>query len=208
MLALVAALLATSPAAAGPLRNVKVAVQFERTSDSRTEGADASGRLIVTERKVSGRGRVTVEDTSTRIRQTTSIFSIIQDGAEGRLLVATEVPYPEVAFFYDYATGRGYLARGVQFHQVGAALIVRPVVLPNGSIRVRVTPHITYLAANGGGGEVEFTEATTELIVRSGVPVTMAGAATGLHAVTRRILGYRAAQTAADTTMVLTATVQ
>jgi type II secretory pathway component HofQ len=167
-----------------------------------------SGRVIITERGgVRGRGRVAVEDSATRVRQIASLFTIVQDGGEGRLLVATEVPYPQVAFFHDSATGLGYLAAGVQFHTVGTALVVRPSVLPDGSIRVRVTPHITYTTA-AGGGEVEFAEASTEVIVRNGVPLSIGGSASTLHAVTRQILGLRATQSAGEVSMALVATLQ
>jgi len=164
--------------------------------------------VIITERgTVRNRGRVTLDNTTTRVRQTSSLFTVVQDGGEGRLVVATEVPYSQVAVLYDYTTAHGYLTAGVVFRQVGTSLVVRPVILPNGSIRVRVTPHITYLTATGGG-EVEFAEATTELIVPNGAPVSLGGAVQELHALTRQLLGYRGAQAGRDVSMALTASVQ
>ena len=189
-------------------KNVKVAILFQSASTGSTRAVDPSARVVITERgRVRGRGSVGVDDSTTRVRQTTSIFTIAQDGSEGRMLVATEVPYPEVVFFYDYAVGRGYFAQGVQFHQVATSLVVRPSILPDGMIRVRLTPHITYLSATGGGG-VELTEATTELIVPNGTPVSLGGASQELHALTRRILGYRATQTSGELSMAITASVQ
>ena len=164
--------------------------------------------MIITERgTVRNLGRVTLDNTTTRVRQTSSLFTVAQDGGEGRLSVATEVPSSQVAALYDYTTAHGYLTAGVVFRQVGTSLVVRPVILPNGSIRVRVTPHITYLTATGGG-EVEFAEATTQLIVPNGAPVSLGGAVQQLHALTRQLLGYRAAQAGRDVSMVLIASVQ
>src|SRR2546426_762693 len=97
-------LLGGGTAGAAEPRNVKVALQFESRSSNRVTATDPAGRVIATGRGVRGRGRLTVEDSRTRVRQTTSLFVVAQDGGEGRLLVATAVPYPQVAFFYDYAT--------------------------------------------------------------------------------------------------------
>jgi type II secretory pathway component GspD/PulD (secretin) len=164
--------------------------------------------VVITERGgVHDRGRVGVEDSTARVRQTSSLFTVVRDGGEGRLVVATEVPYPQVAVLTDYATARGYLAAGIQFHTVGTSLTVRPAVRPDGLIRVRVTPHITYTTATGGG-EVEFVEAATELVVRSGVPAAIGGSAQTLHAVTRQILGARASQTGSEVSLTLVATLQ
>lgn len=167
-----------------------------------------SGRVVVTERGgVRGRERVAAGAVSSSVRQTTTLFTVVEDGREGRLVVATEVPYPQVAVLQDYATGRGYLAAGVQFQQVGTSLVVRPSVLPDGSIRVRLTPHISYLTATGGG-DVEFTEASTELVVPSGRPIALAGVGQRLDAVTRQILGFSASQSAARTALTLVVTVE
>jgi Bacterial type II and III secretion system protein len=200
-------LLAGGTAGAAEPRNVRVALQFESSSTNRVTGADPAGRVIVTRRGVGGRGGLTVEDSRTRVRQTTSLFVVVQDGGEGRLLVATTVPYPQVAFFYDYATARGLVATGIQWEQVGTSLVVRPSILPDGTIRVRLTPHVTYLTATGGG-EVEFAEASSDLRVPAGAPVALGGAEQQLSALTRQILGERASQASGQLTLTLLATVQ
>jgi len=192
--------------AAGP-PNVKVALQFESASSNRVTAADPAGRVIATGRGVRGHGRLTVEDSRTRVRQTTSLFVVVQDGGEGRLLVAAAVPYPQIAFFYDYATAHGHVATGIQWEQVGTSLVVRPSILPDGSIRVRLTPHVTYLTATGGGA-VEFVEASSDLRVPAGTPVALGGAERQLNTLTRQILGEHASQTAGQLTLTLVATVQ
>ena len=188
-------------------QNVKVALQFESRSSNRVSAADPGGRVIATGRGVRGHGRLTVEDSRTRVRQTTSLFVVVQDGGEGRLLVATAVPYPQVALFYDYATAHGYVATGIQWEQVGTSLVVRPSILPDGTIRVRLTPHVTYLTATGGG-EVEFAEASSDVRVPAGTPVALGGADQQLNTLTRQILGERASQAADQLTLTLVATVQ
>ena len=59
-----------------------------------------------------------------------------------------------------------------------------------------------------GSGTIEFTEASTELVVPSGRPVVLGGATTQMHEVTRQILGFRQSQAGSETTVVLIATVQ
>lgn len=121
--------------------------------------------------------------------------------------MATQVPYPQVAFYRDYATGAGYLASGIAFKDVGTSLKVRATVLPGNQVRVRLTPMISYFSADGSG-TIEFAEAATELVVASGRPVVLGGATAKTHEVTRRILGFRERQAGSGTTILLTATIQ
>ena len=44
-------------------------------------------------------------------------------------------PYPQIAFYRDYATGAGYVASGVTFRDVGTALKVRASLLPDDRLR-------------------------------------------------------------------------
>jgi type II secretory pathway component GspD/PulD (secretin) len=123
------------------------------------------------------------------------------------MVVATQVPYAQVAFYRDYATGQGYVASGVVFRDVGTALKVRAQVLPDRRIRVRLTPSISWFSADGSG-TIEFAEAITDVVVPNGRPVVLAGSTTQTHAVTRRILGLDQQRTTGETTVVLTATAQ
>jgi hypothetical protein len=88
---------------------------------------------------------------------------------------------------------------------VGTSLKVRAIVLPDEHIRLRLTPSISWLADDSSGA-IEFTEAATELVVRSGQPVVLGGSTTETHAVTRQILGIGARDAASETSVVLTAT--
>jgi hypothetical protein len=167
-----------------------------------------SGRVVITERGgVQPSGRVTADSTHRRVQRSTGIFTLVRDGGESTLLVASQVPYSHVTFYRDYLTGAGYVAAGVQFRDVGAALKVAATVLPGNQVKVRLTPSISWFSSDRAG-TVEVAEATTELVVPSGRPVVLGGATTQTHELTRRILGYRASEGAAETTMALTAIVQ
>lgn len=210
ILAVVLALLATSPGStdAQSGRQVRVAFDFRQSSTQSHDAVDASGRVIITDPGgARGSGRVGVDSTQRRVRSSTGIFTIVQDGGESTLLVASQIPYPQVAFYRDYLTGAGYVATGVQFKDVGTSLKVGAAILPGNQVRVRLTPTISWLSADRSG-VIEVNEASTELIVPNGRPVVLGGTTTQTHELTRRILGYRASETATETTMALTATIR
>ncbi len=206
---LVAVVPGTAPAQAP--KQVKVVLDVQQQGRDSRQGVQGSGGVIVQDKRgdtrVRGRGGVGVQDTTTRTTRSTGIFTVVADGGTGMMLVAQEIPYPQLAYFYDYAVGKGYVAQGVAWQRVGTALTVQPTVLPDGQIRVRLTPQISYFTP-GGGGTIELTEASTELIVPNGRRVQFGGATSSLHEVVRQILGYREQQTSAETSMALTATIQ
>jgi hypothetical protein len=85
-------------------------------------------------------------------------FTIVQDGGESTMLVASQVPYPQVTFYRDYLTGAGYVASGVQFRDVGTSLKVRAAILPGNQVRVRLTPTVSWFSPDGSG-VIEVNEA-------------------------------------------------
>ena len=201
-----AAAVVAAPAVAQTPRQIRVDVQFRQTGTENRDAAGAAGGVIITPRGgVRPRGGAGAGSTDTRVQRSTGIFTLVQDGGESTLTVASQVPYQQIAFYRDYATGAGYVASGVAFRDVGTALKVRASLLPDDRIRVRLTPTISYFSADGSG-TIEFTEATTDVIVPNGRAVVLAGSTTDTHAVTRQILGIAREQSTSETTVVLTAT--
>src|SRR2546425_8876299 len=202
---LVAWLIASpEPVAAQSGKQVKVVFEFRQTGTQNREAVDGSGRMVITDRGgARSSGRVGVDSTQT----STGIFTLVQDCGESTLLVASQVPYPHVAFYRDYLTGAGYVATGVQFKDVGTSLKVGATILAGNQVKVRLTPTISWFSVDKAG-VIEVTEASTELVIPSGRPVVLGGATTQTHELTRRILGYRAGESGTETTMVLTATIR
>jgi hypothetical protein len=193
-------------------RQVKVLLEFQQQTRGSRQGVQGQGGVIVEQRRsgdprVRGRGGLAVEDTTTRVTRSSGLFTVVQDGGAGSILVAQDVPTPQLAYYYDYATGKGYVAQGVAWQRVGTALSVRPVILPGNQIRVTLTPVISYFTA-AGGGTIEIVEAATQLIVPNGGRMQFAGGTGSLHAITRQVLGYRAEQSSQDTALTVTATIQ
>ena len=188
-------------------QQVKVVVEFKQSGTSGRETLGGTGGVIITRKSVRPDGRVVVEDTQTKTQRSTGIFTLVQDGGESSMLVATKVPYTEAIYYQNYLTGAGYTVARVAFIDVGTALKVRAEILPQNQVRVRLLPRISYFSAEGAGA-IDVTEAATELIVPSGQPVFLGGATTQMHEVTRQLLGFRAGESASESSIILTATVQ
>lgn len=207
----VLALAAAPPVGAQSGRNVKVVLEFKQQTQGSRQGVQGQGGVIVQERsgntRVRGRGGLAVEDTTTRVTRSSGLFTVVQDGGAGSIMVAQDVPYQQMAYYHDYATGKGYVAQGVAWQRVGTALAVRPVILPGNQIRVTLTPVISYFTP-GGGGTIEVVEAATDLIVPNGGRMQFGGSTGSLHAMTRQILGYSSQQSSEESALTLIATIQ
>jgi hypothetical protein len=188
-------------------RQIKVLVESQQSGTHSQEAVQGSGSVIIRRGSVQPSGRVTAGDRQTTVQRSTGIFTLVQDGGESILSVATQVPYNQVAYYYNYAAGSGYIQSQIVFTDVGTSLRVTASLLPDNQIRVRLTPRISYFSAERSGA-IDFTEATTELIVPSGQPVSLGGSTTQMHEITRQILGYRDRVSSSETNLVLTATVQ
>lgn len=195
------------PVAAQSSKQVKILFEFRQSSTQSRGAVDGSGQVVITDRGARSMGGVAVDSTQRRTQSSTGIFTLVQDGGESTLIVASQVPYPQVAFYRDYLTGAGYAVSGVEFKDVGTSLKVGATVLPGNQVRVRLTPTISWFSADRSG-VIEATEASTTLVVPSGQPVVLGGATTRTHELTRRILGYRASESGSETLMTLTATVR
>jgi Bacterial type II and III secretion system protein len=188
-------------------RQIKVLVESQQSGTQSQEAVQGSGSIIIRKGNVQPSGRVTAGDRRTTVQRSTGIFTLVQDGGESILSVATKVPYSEAAYYYNYAAGNGYLQRNIVFNDVGTSLRVSASLLGDNQIRVRLTPRISYFSVERSGA-IDFTEATTELIVPNGQPVSLGGSTTQVHEITRQILGYRDRASSSETNLVLTATIQ
>ena len=208
-LALVLVLLSASfgDVAAQSGKQVRVSFEFRQSSTQSRDAIAGSGGVIVTDRGARSSGRVGVDSTQRRVQTSSAIFTIVQDGGQSMLLVASQIPYSQVTYYRDYLTGAGYVSGGIEFKDVGTSLKVGAAILPGNQVKVRLTPTISWLSADRSG-VIEVNEASTELVVPSGRPVVLGGSTTQTHELTRRILGYRASETATETTMALTATIR
>jgi len=187
-------------------RQVKVVVESQQSGNQSQTGLGASGGVIIRRGNAYPSGRITGDDRHTTVQRSTGIFTLVQDGAESILTVATKVPYNQAAYYYDYAAGAGYIQRQLVFTDVGTSLRVSARILPDNQVKIQLTPRISYFSADRSGA-IDFTEATTELIVPNGQPVSLGGT-TKIHEITRQILGYQNTTGTTETSLTVTAIVQ
>lgn len=188
-------------------RQIKVVLQSQQTATSSQETLQGTGGVIVRRGGAQPTGRITAGERQTTVQRSSGIFTLVQDGGESVLTVATRVPQSHIAFYHDYARGVGYIDRQIVFTEVGTALRVGAHVLADGRIRLRLTPRLSYFSAERAGA-IDLTEAATELIVPDGETVSLGGSTSRIHEVTRRILGYSERTASSEIHLDVTASVQ
>src|SRR3990172_6106752 len=167
-------------------RQIKVLLESQQLVDQNRNAVQGSGGVVIRRGNAQPSGRLGAVERQTTVQRSNGIFTLVRDGGESILTVATRVPQQQFVFYRDWATGLGYLTRDVVFQDVGTSLKVSAKILPDYQILVHLTPRISYFA-NERAGIVDFTEAQTELIVPHGRPVLIGGSTTKMHEVTRQI---------------------
>ncbi len=163
--------------------------------------------MVIRRGTVNPSGRIVANERQTTVQRTSGIFTLVLDGSESILTVATRVPQNQVGYYHNYALGIGYIERQIVFNDVGTSLRVHAASLPDGQIKLRLTPRISYFSSERPGA-IDFTEAATELIVPNGQPVSLGGSTSNMHEVTRQILGYGNRSSSNESELTVTATIQ
>jgi hypothetical protein len=201
------ALVVLNAAGAQTPRHIKVLVDSQQQATANQEGVQGTGSIIIRRGGAQPSGQVTGGNRRTTVQRSTGIFTLVQDGGESILSVATRVPQNQVSFYRDYAGRVGYIDRRNTFTEVGTSLRVAASALADSQIRIRLTPRISYFSTERSGA-IDFTEATTELIVPNGQPVSLGGSTSRLHELTRQVLGYSERTSSSETELIITATLQ
>ena len=207
ILSLAVLLTAVSRGASQTRRNIKVVLDTQQTETQNRDALQGSGSVVIRRGTVEPSGRVTGAQRQTTVKRSSGIFTLVLDGGESMLTVATRVPQSQFAYYRNYALGVGYIERQIVFTDVGTSLRVHATTFADGQIRLRLTPRISYFSADRPGA-IDFTEAATELIVPNGQPVSLGGSTASLHEVTRQILGYQNRASSDEIGVVVTATIQ
>jgi hypothetical protein len=171
------------------------------------EQLQGTGSVIIRTGSVQPSGRVIAGDRQTTVQRTSGIFTLVLDGGESILTVASRVPQSQISYYYNYAIGVGSIERRIVFNDVGTWLRVGATTLPDGQIKLRLTPRISYFSIERPGA-IDFTEAATELIVPNGQSVSLGGSTSNVHEITRQILDYRDRASSSEINLTVTATMQ
>ncbi len=188
-------------------RHIKVMLNSQQTENFNRETVRGSGSVVVRRGTVYPSASIVANEGQTTVARSSGIFTIVLDGSESVLTVATRVPRDQIGYYQNYAVGIGYIERQIVFTDVGTSLRVHASTLPDGQIRLRLTPRISYFSAERPGA-IDFTEASTELIVPNGQPVSLGGVTGSVHELTRQILGYRKHTSNKESELTVTATIQ
>jgi type II secretory pathway component GspD/PulD (secretin) len=188
-------------------RHIKVLLNSQQTEKVNREAVQGSGSVVIRRGTVNPSGSIVANERQTNVKRTSGIFTLVLDGSESILSVATRVPRNQIGYYQNYALGTGYIERQIIFDDVGTSLRVNALILPDGQIKLRLTPRISYFSVQRPGA-IDFTEAATELIVPDGQPVSLGGLTSSMHEVTRQILGYGARSGGSETELTVTATIQ
>ncbi|HVR70241.1 MAG TPA: hypothetical protein VMT87_05285 [Vicinamibacteria bacterium] len=164
---------------ATPARNVRIRVTHEserldeRTLLGGSAGASAGGVTVGVGRNPP-RGGVDVRADASRHRSTsrTEQEIVVMSGGQARITVAEQVPYTD--WFWSWGQAQGLWAPAVQWRDVGASLVVEPVALGDGRVRVRLTPALSYFL-DRERLVTEIHQLTTEVVVREGEPIELGG---------------------------------
>jgi hypothetical protein len=188
-------------------RHIKVLVDSQQQVSGNKEEVQGNGSIIIRRGGAQPSARVTAGSRQTTVQRSTGIFTLVQDGGDSILTVATRVPQNQVSIYRDYARRVGYIDRRITFAEVGTSLRVAANALADSQIQARLTPRISYFSAERSGA-IDFTEAATELIVPDGQPVSLGGSTSRIHEITRQVLGYSEHTSSSETELVVTATIQ
>jgi hypothetical protein len=188
-------------------RHIKVVLDSQQNEQLGDQSVQGSGAVVIRRGTVNPSGRISANERQTTVQRRSGIFTLVLDGSDSILTVATRVPQSQVSYYYNYAIGAGYIERRIVFNDVGTSLNVSASTLPDGQIRLRLTPRISYFSVDRPGA-IDFTEAASELIVPNGQPISLGGATSNVHELTRQILGYRDRTSTNETNLTVTATVQ
>jgi hypothetical protein len=188
-------------------RHIKVVLDSQQTENLNRDAVQGSGGVVIRRGTVYPSGRIVAGERQTTVQRSNGIFTLVLDGSESILTVATQVPQDQIGYYRNYALGVGYIERQISFTDVGTSLRVQAASLPDGQIKLRLTPRISYFSAERPGA-IDFTEAATELIVPNGQPVSLGGSTSNVHELTRQILGYRSRTSSNESQLTVTATLQ
>ncbi len=162
-----------------PARNVRIRVTHEaerldeRTLLGGSAGAGAGDVRVGVGRNPPRSGvDVRAEASRSRSTSTTQQEIVVLSGGKAHITVAEQVPYAD--WFLDWGQGQGLWARTIQWRDVGASLVVEPVALGDGRVRVRLTPAFSYFL-DRERLVTEIHQLTTEVVVREGEPIALGG---------------------------------
>jgi hypothetical protein len=179
-------------------RNIRLTVTFRWKAASDRAGVRVRPRG----------GDLSVDGDLSRSQSTTTARQelLVLSGGKGMLRIADEVPYAD--WFWTWGLGRGLWVEGVRWREVASGMEVEPVALPEGRIRIRLTPYFEYFL--DARREVTRVHAlSTEVVANEGEEIVLGGVpANDTEFRERFLIGYDRARGTSQASITLRATVE
>lgn len=179
-------------------RNIRVGVTFRWQAASDRTGV----RVRPRGGSITLGGEATTSQSTTTSRQELVVLS----GGRASLRIADEVPYAD--WFWTWGVGRGFWVEGTRWRDVASGMEVEPLALPDGRIRVRLTPYFEYFVDNARQ-VTRLHTLTTEVIANDGEEINLGGVpATDSEFRQRFLIGYDRTRGMSQASITLRATVE
>lgn len=160
-----------------PPKNVQINVEFDRsgTLSGSEFGVQPRGPVVIRDGKVHGSFEGRFSQKSGSSDEFVMQMLVAMDGRSASLRVGETVPH--LKWLTQYSYRHGYIQQAeIEWRDVGSFLTVMPEIIGNGPlIRVRVTPTLSGRLKDGTEETIEFTELSTELLVRDGSSISIGG---------------------------------
>jgi hypothetical protein len=179
-------------------RNIRVMVTFRWQAASDRTGVRVRPRGD----GVAVGGEATRSNSTTTSRQELVVLS----GGRASLRIADEVPYAD--WFWTWGLGRGMWVEGVKWRDVASGMEVEPLALPDGRIRVRLTPYFEYFM-DAARQVTRLHTLTTEVVANDGEEIALGGVpANDSEFRERFLIGFDRARGMSQASIALRATVE
>ena len=175
-----------------PPKNVSIEVRFVGSANQQNTGAgiDASGEVVRDEglTRTTVRVKPHIESKNLTISSDVAQMLLVASGRQGVLRVGESVPYLD--WLVEYGAQYGYVQQGIRWKDVGASLIVEPLVMGDGPmIRIRLTPELSGLV-DGNVYHTSFSRVATEVVVQSGQSFQVGGLDKDSEFYSRFLVGF------------------
>jgi type II secretory pathway component GspD/PulD (secretin) len=163
-----------------PIRNIRIKVTSGAVDTAVRQkvglsGATRAGDVTVRVGEEPPPSAVEVRGGTRRVRSRVSAQQelLVVNGGRASVSVAELVPHRDWLWSWGGANGL-WSASGVSWREVGASLIVQPTVVGDDSVRVRLTPELSYFL-DRDRLQTEVHQLTMEVVLSNGAELDLGG---------------------------------
>ncbi len=153
-------------------KNVQLSVRIAQSDDTQASGASVEGSITSGSDGTTWRLQPRISHQTQQETRTTRQMLVTRSGSEASLRVGTQIPY--LAWTMEHARHHPLITTETRWQDVGAFLVFRPVVLPDGeTIQIHLVPEIRGRKKNEPAS-IRFAALETTVTVRNQQTVAIA----------------------------------